>query len=63
MEPIMIISYTLNLFFGYYVGSDLHNYIKFCSNFEEIKRKLDDLNIIKLRLDVIDHNIKSLNKS
>jgi hypothetical protein len=63
MESIMINKLHIKSIFGYYVGSDFSNYINFCSNFEEIKRKLDDLNIIKSRLDVIDHNIKSLNKS
>ena len=61
MEPIMIISYTLNVFFGYYVGSDLYNYVKFSSKFREIQTKLDDLDTIKSRLDVIQNSIKSLN--
>ena len=58
MEPITIITYTLTTFFGYYIGTDMWNYVKFSSKFREIERKLDDLDIIKSRLDVIQNSIK-----
>ena len=43
MEPITILTYILSSFFGYYIGSDMWNYIKFRSEFEEIKSRLDDI--------------------
>jgi hypothetical protein len=58
MEPITIISYTLTSFFGYYIGTDMWNYVKFSSKFREIERKLDDLDIIKSRLDRLQQTIK-----
>ena len=59
MEPLTIISYTLTTFFGYYIGTDMWNYVKFSSKFRGIERKLDDLDIIKSRLDIIQNSIKS----
>ena len=59
MEPLTIISYTLTTFFGYYIGTDMWNYVKFSSKFREIERKLDDLDTIKSRLDIIQNSIKS----
>ena len=41
MEPITTLIYMLTSFFGYYIGSDMWNYIKFRSEFEEIKSHLD----------------------
>ena len=43
MEPITILTYILAAFFGYYIGSDMWNYIKNRSEFEEIKGRLDDI--------------------
>ena len=43
MEPITILTYILSSFFGYYIGSDMWNYIKFHSEFEEIKQRLDNI--------------------
>ena len=43
MEPITTLTYILAAFFGYYIGSDMWNYIKFHSEFEEIKNRLDDI--------------------
>ena len=43
MEPITILTYILAAFFGYYIGSDMWNYIKFRSEFEEIKQRLDNI--------------------
>jgi len=63
MEPITIISYTLTSFFGYYIGTDMWNYVKFSSKFRDIERKLDDLDIIKSRLDILQQTIKTLDKS
>lgn len=43
MEPITTLTYILAAFFGYYIGSDMWNYIKNRSEFEEIKGRLDDI--------------------
>ena len=50
MEPITMLTYTVACFFGYYGGSDIYNYIKLRSEFNEIRY---DLDWIKLRLDKI----------
>ena len=54
MEPITVLTYTVASFFGYYVGSDIYNYIKLRSEFNEIRYDLDE---IKLRLDKINSNV------
>lgn len=43
MEPITTLTYMLTFFFGYYIGSDMWNYIKFRSEFEEINYRLDSI--------------------
>jgi tetrahydromethanopterin S-methyltransferase subunit G len=45
---------TLGYFFGYYVASDICNYIKMRTGFNEIRYELDE---IKLRLDRINSNV------
>ena len=44
MEPI--VTYIVSAFFGYYISTDMYNFVKFRNEFEEIK----------LRLDTIHHN-------
>lgn len=41
MEPIIVLTYIVTSFFGYYIGTDMGNYIKFRSDFDEIKSGLD----------------------
>lgn len=51
MDSIVRLSYILASFFGYYVGSDIWNYYTSCSEFDNIKNRLDkiqsDINHIK----------------
>ena len=54
MEPITLLIYTFASFFGYYIVTDIHNYTKFRSEFNEIRYDLDE---IKLRLDKINSNV------
>ena len=55
MEPITTLTYLLSSFFGYYIGLDIWNQIKFRSEFDEIKSTLDriqsNLNRIDSKLD------------
>ncbi len=43
MEPITMLTYTFASFFGYYIVTDIHNYIKFRSEFNEIRYDLDEI--------------------
>ena len=43
MEPITSLTYTLTWFFGYYIGSDFCNYIKYSREFTTINEKLDKI--------------------
>lgn len=52
MEPIIVLTYIVTSFFGYYIGTDMGNYIRCRSDYNEINS----------RLDKIDISIKSLNK-
>ena len=60
MEPITAIFYTLTTFFGYYVGADMYNYIKFKNEFNEIKYKLDTINESLNRLDRITSSLPKI---
>jgi hypothetical protein len=54
MEPITFLSYTLTTFFGYYVGADMWNQLKFKAEMDEVKNKLDNM---KLQLNRIDSKL------
>jgi hypothetical protein len=43
MEPIPLLTYTVTSFFG----TDMGNYIRFRSDFEEIKLRLDKISSYK----------------
>lgn len=60
---LVILTYVLTTFFGYYIGTDICNYINFTSNFQDIKRKLNNLDEIKSQLNRIETNINCINKS
>ena len=47
MEPIPLLTYIVTSFFGYYIGTDMGNYIRFRSDFEEIKLRLDKISSSK----------------
>ena len=54
MEPISLLYYIVSSFFGYYIGADIWNQIKFKAELDEIKSKLD---IITLNLNRIDSKL------
>jgi len=43
MEPLTTLTYMLTSFIGYYITSDIWNYMKFQSQFQEINRRLNTM--------------------
>lgn len=44
MEPITTLATLVSAFFGYYVGSDFCNYVRYRREFLQINSKLEEIN-------------------
>ena len=50
MEPIIVLTYIVTSFFGYYIGTDMGNYIRHRSDYNEINTRLDRIDVSINRL-------------